>query len=125
MKIAVSAAGDTIESSMDMRFGRAPFFIMIDSDTGDYEAVDNGAAQSSGGAGIAAAQMVVDKGAEAVITGNMGPNAMRVLTAGDIPVYGGSQSTVEENVEQLKKGLLTKIETTAPAHFGMGGQGRR
>lgn len=125
MKIAVSAAGDTPDSPMDMRFGRAPYFILIDPDTGAYEAADNGAAQSSGGAGIATAQMIVDKGAHAVITGNVGPNAMRVLNAGDIPVYGGRQVTVRENMDLFKKGQLEKIETTVPAHFGMGGQGRR
>jgi predicted Fe-Mo cluster-binding NifX family protein len=124
MKIAVSAAGDTIESGMDMRFGRAPYFIIIDQDTGEYKTVDNGAAQSSGGAGIAAAQMIVDKGVNAVITGNVGPNAMRVLAAGDIPVYGGRHATVRENIEEFKKGLLEMINTTVPAHFGMGGQGR-
>ena len=125
MRIAVSAAGDTPDSPMDMRFGRAPYFILIDPDTGAYEAADNGAAQSSGGAGIATAQMIVDKGAHAVITGNVGPNAMRVLNAGDIPVYGGRQVTVRENMDLFKKGQLEKIETTVPAHFGMGGQGRR
>jgi len=125
MKIAVSAEGDTLTSIMDMRFGRAPYFIMIDTDTGEYEAVDNGAAQSSGGAGIAAAQMLVDKGIKILITGNVGPNAMKVLTAGDIPVYGGRQSTVRENMEAYNTGLLEKIDTTVPAHFGLGGQGRR
>ena len=125
MKIAVSAEGDTIESRMDLRFGRTPFFLIIDRDTGDCEPVDNEAASASGGAGIAAAQMIVDKGAKILITGNVGPNAMKVLRAGDGSIYKGRQAPVRENMEYFQKGLLPEIETTVPAHFGMGGQGRR
>ena len=88
----------------------------------DYEAIDNSAAASSGGAGISAAQLVADKGAEALITGNVGPNAMNVLKAANIEIYKGNASTVKENMELFKKGALERISTTVPAHFGMGGK---
>lgn len=125
MKIAVSAEGNTLESPMDLRFGRAAYFIIMDEETGNFEAADNHAASFSGGAGIATAQMIVDKGVEAVITGNVGPNAMNVLRAGEVAVYKGSHVSVQENVEHFKKGALEKIVSTVPAHFGMGGQGRQ
>lgn len=122
MKIAVSAAGNTMESQMDQRFGRAASFIIVETKNMDYEAIDNAAAASSGGAGISAAQLVADKGAEAVITGNVGPNAMNVLKAAKIEIYKGSAVSVKENVELFKRGALEGISTTVPAHYGMGGK---
>ncbi|MEZ4358464.1 MAG: NifB/NifX family molybdenum-iron cluster-binding protein [Eubacteriales bacterium] len=120
MKIAVSAKGNTMESQMDKRFGRAANFIIIETETLNYEVIDNIAAVSSGGAGISAAQLVADKGVEAVITGNVGPNAMNVLRAAGIEIYKGNADCVKENVELLKKEALEKINTAVPSHFGMG-----
>jgi len=125
MKIAVSAEGNSAESPMDLRFGRAAYFMIMDGGTGEYEAVDNNAASFSGGAGIATAQMIVDKGVETVITGNVGPNAMNVLRAGDVAIYKGSHVSVKENMEQFHRGMLEAITSTVPAHYGMGGQGRQ
>ena len=122
MKIAISATGNMMESQMDQRFGRAASFIIVETETMAYEALDNGAAADSGGAGISAAQLVADKDALAVITGNVGPNAMNVLKAANIQIYKGSAASVKENVELFKKGALEKISTTVPAHFGMGGK---
>ncbi|MFA6671010.1 MAG: NifB/NifX family molybdenum-iron cluster-binding protein [Bacillota bacterium] len=122
MKIAVSATGNTLESQLDLRFGRAAAFIIMDTETMDFEAVDNSGAAAAGGAGISAAQLVADKDVEAVITGNVGPNAMNVLKAANIEIYRGNAASVKDNVEQFKKGGLTKINTTVPPHFGMGGR---
>lgn len=122
MKIAISATGKTMDSQMDQRFGRAASFIIVETNTLDYEAIDNTAAASSGGAGISAAQTVADKEAKAVITGNVGPNAMNVLKAANIEIYQGSAASVKENVALFIKGTLQKISTNVPAHFGMGGK---
>lgn len=120
MEIAVSATGNTMESQMDQRFGRAASFIVVDTQTMEYEPIDNTAAASSGGAGISAAQLVADKDAEALITGNVGPNAMNVLNAAKIEIYKGRAASVKDNVELFMKGELERIHTNAPAHFGMG-----
>ncbi len=125
MKIVISSTGNTLESAMDQRFGRAACFIVMDTDTMSFESIDNGAAASSGGAGITSAQTVVDKGVEAVITGNVGPNAMNVLKAAQIDIFKGSLVSVKENVEKFKKGLLEKVDTAVPQHFGMGFSGGR
>lgn len=122
MKICVSSTGDSIESALDPRFGRAAYFTIIDTETMDSEIIENLAAASGGGAGITSGQMMVDKNVTAVITGNMGPNAMNVLKAANIEIYRGSNTTVKENVEEFKKGLLEKIGTTVPSHYGMGAQ---
>jgi len=120
MKITVSATGNTMDSQIDQRFGRAAAFVFVETDTMDFEAIDNAAAASSGGAGIAAAQLVADKDVKAVITGNVGPNAMNVLNAANIGIYKVGALTVKENVELFKKGELERISKTVPAHFGMG-----
>lgn len=119
--IAISAAGSDMESRMDQRFGRAACFAIIDTETMKYEFLDNAAAAASGGAGISAAQTVADKNVKAVITGNVGPNAGKVLSAAGIEVYYGKDVTVKENAELFKKGSLEKITSSAPRHYGLRG----
>ena len=121
MKIGVSSTGNNWESQLDLRFGRAAVFMIVETKTMEYEAVKNEGAASSGGAGVSAAQLIVNQDVQAVITGNVGPNAMNVLKAANIEILKGSAVSVKENVEQFKKGLLDKISTTVPPHFGMGG----
>jgi len=120
MKIAMSAKGKTLESPLDQRFGRAANFIVIQTNNMEVEVVDNSAVAASGGAGISAAEMIVKKDVETVITGNVGPNAMNVLKAAKIKIYKGSAESVKENVELFKKGQLVEISKTVPAHYGMG-----
>ena len=119
MKIAVTSTGKTLDSQVDPRFGRACCFIVIDTETMDFSAIENESAAAAGGAGISSAKTVIDAGAEAVITGNCGPNAHRTLTAAGIKLYVGVTGTVAEAVELFKDGKLT--ETTEPnvqTHFG-------
>jgi predicted Fe-Mo cluster-binding NifX family protein len=104
MKIAVSARGKTLESEMDPRFGRAAYFILIDPESMAFEVLENRQNLSlPQGAGIQAAQTVVDHGARAVITGNCGPKAFRVLQAAGVQVAVGLTGTVREGVERFKK----------------------
>jgi predicted Fe-Mo cluster-binding NifX family protein len=78
MKLAVSSAGTTLESNVDPRFGRCPYFIYVDSDTLQFEAVENPGATAGGGAGIATAQAVAAEGAGVVIDGQLQvPTPMR------------------------------------------------
>jgi len=120
MKIAVTSTGRTLDSQVDPRFGRAACFIIIDTETMDFNVVENESAAAAGGAGISSAKVVIDAGAEAVLTGNCGPNAERTLSTADIKLYTGATGTVAEAVELFKDGKLT--EATGPnvePHFGM------
>jgi predicted Fe-Mo cluster-binding NifX family protein len=123
MKVCVSSSGNSLDSKMDPRFGRAAYFVIADTDTMDDEIIENSAAASGGGAGITSGQLMVDKEVAAVVTGNVGPNAMNVLKAANIDIYRGADISVKENIEKLKKELLEKINTTVPSHYGMGLQG--
>lgn len=121
MKVVVTATGGDLDAQVDPRFGRANFFIFVDSETLDFEVLPNPAQGASGGAGVQAAQAVADKGAEAVITGQVGPNALYALKAAGIRVYVGAQGTVREALELFRSGRLKEATSpTAPAHSGMG-----
>jgi hypothetical protein len=85
MKIAVSASSPALESPVDPRFGRCLYFLIVDPETMEFEAVENPYVSASGGAGIQAAQLVIQKNVEAVLTGSCGPNAFQEATGPDVP----------------------------------------
>ena len=122
MKICISSTGSSMDSTLDPRFGRAVYFIIADTETMEYESIENTAALSGGGAGVTSGQLMADKGVSAVITGSVGPNAMNVLKAAEIDVYRGLPTTVKENIAKVKEGSLEKIDSPGPSHSGMGGQ---
>lgn len=92
---------------MDRRFGRAPGFLVYDLDTKDFTIIDNQQnLQAAQGAGIQAAQHVVNSGASALITGHCGPKAFRVLSAAQVAIYNCEADTVAEAIEQFQSGQL-------------------
>jgi len=122
MKIAVSATGTGLDAQVDPRFGRCQYFIIIDPDTMEFEAVDNSSAMSAGGAGISAAQAVAATGVQAVLTGNCGPNAYQVLSSAGIQVISGVSGKVRDAVEGYQSGKFkANAQANVPDHFGMGG----
>jgi predicted Fe-Mo cluster-binding NifX family protein len=122
MKIAVSATGKDLNCQIDPRFGRCQYFIFVDPETMEFEASENEGLMASGGAGVQAAQLIVQKGASALITGNLGPNAASALSASGIKVHLVSGGTVREVTDAFKEGILKETKgSTVPPHFGMGG----
>ena len=111
MKVAVTSQGPDLDSPVDPRFGRAKYFIVVDTDSGEFSAHDNtqnvNAAQ---GAGIQAGRTVVDLGVEAVITDNVGPKAFATLQAANVKVHQGASGTVKEAIEKFKAGQLQGAE---------------
>jgi len=123
MKICVTAQGKTLDDQVDPRFGRCQFFIVVDTDTLDFEAVENQSAQFSGGAGIQSGQLMASKGVKAVLTGNVGPNAFQTLTAGGIKIYTGLSGKIRDAVEKYKGGTLKPTENpNVGSKFGMPGK---
>jgi predicted Fe-Mo cluster-binding NifX family protein len=127
MKICVSAAANSLDSPIDSRFGRCPYFVIVDSENMRFESLQNLASDAGGGAGIQAAQTVARSGAEVLITGNVGPNAFQALSAARIKIVTGASGTVREVIEKYKKGELRDGNApTVSGHFGLGrGKGRR
>lgn len=120
MKIVITATGKTMDSPVDQRFGRAAYFVVVDTETMDFAVIDNENVAAAGGAGISSAKAVIDAGAEAVLTGNCGPNAERTLTAAGAKLYTGVTGTVAEAVELFKGGKLTEAAgPNVQEHFGV------
>jgi len=126
MKVAVSAAGSSLDSEVDPRFGRCQYLLIVDSESLAFEALENPALSSPGGAGIQAAEAVVDRGAGAVITGNCGPNAYQVLSAAGIPVFVGASGSVRQAIDAYRRGdLLATPGPSVGPYSGIGpGMGR-
>ncbi len=111
MKVAVTSQGPDLSSAVDPRFGRAKYFVIVDAESGGFEAVDNAQnLNAPQGAGIQAAQNVSAKGAGVLITGHCGPNAFRTLSAAGIKVLTGAEGTVSEALEKFKAGELKESE---------------
>ena len=121
MKAAVSSAGPSLDSQVDPRFGRCPYFIIVDADTMDFEAIENPNVMAMGGAGIQSAQFIANKGAEVVLTGNCGPNAFQTLSAAGVRVVVGVMGTVKDAVERFKRGeLQPTMQPSVASHLGTG-----
>lgn len=121
MKIAVPSEGNTLESGVCQSFGRTWYFIVADLQTLEFQVIDNQAASSQGGAGIKAAQAVVDSGAEAVITFHCGQNAADVLKAADIKILKAVSGTVSEMIRKYNAGELVELTEIHPGYHQHGG----
>jgi len=108
MKVVVTAQDNVLTCLVDPRFARARYFIIMDTDTGVWQAADNSqnlyAAQ---GAGVQAAGNVAELGADVVLTGHCGPNAFGTLAAAGIKLCTGVDGTVEQAIERFKAGELS------------------
>lgn len=121
MKIAVSSTASDLSAQVDPRFGRCQYFIIVDPDSMEFEDVDNSGAAASGGAGIAAAQLIAGKEVEAVLTGNCGPNAFNVLEKAGVKVMTDVSGTIKEAVEGYKAGRYNAVsQANVSPHSGMG-----
>ena len=123
MKICISSTGKDLDASVDQRFGRCPYFVIVDTETMKTKAISNESTLASGGAGIQAAQIVTREGVTSVITGNIGPNAFQILQAAGIQVFTGAKGMIKDAVEKYKKGELTETQSpNVESHSGIGGK---
>jgi predicted Fe-Mo cluster-binding NifX family protein len=111
MKICITSQGSTLDAQVEERFGRAPFFIIVESENGSLEAINNPYADGSGGVGPKAAQVLIANNVKALVSGQIGGNAQEVLAAAGIAMYtyrsGGS---VKDALDQFTKNTLTRSE---------------
>jgi len=111
MKIAVTAQGNEMSSEIDLRFGRAKWLIVVDTETGDFRVHDNAVnLNAAQGAGIQTGQNIANLGVEAVITGNVGPNAFKTLNAANIKIFLAEKQTVQKAIDSFKAGELKEID---------------
>lgn len=120
MKVVVTANGTDLETRVSPVFGRCPELVFIDTDTMRFETVVNPEGTTLRGAGFQAAEFVVERGAQAVVTGNVGPNTFGVLQAAGVPVYFCGSGTVREAIAAYKAGQLQLLEAASvPTHSGI------
>ncbi len=119
MRIAVTAEGETLDSQVDPRFGRASVFLIVDSETMAFEAVKNDQNLNlPQGAGIQAAQNVIQHNPDVVLTGNCGPKAFKVLRAGGVEVFVGVQGKVLDAVTAYNQGKYASAgEANVEGHW--------
>ncbi|UCF71924.1 MAG: NifB/NifX family molybdenum-iron cluster-binding protein [Deltaproteobacteria bacterium] len=121
MKVAVSSMGSDLDAQVDPRFGRCAYFLIVNPDDMTFEAFGNESVALGGGAGIQSGQFIASKGANVVITGNVGPNASRTLNAAGVDVIVGVSGPIREAIERYKRGELSPTDqASVPGHFGMG-----
>lgn len=121
MKIAIPVEKDNLETTVCPSFGRAPYFLLYQLDIKESEFINNPAASSPGGAGIKAAQVIVDSAAQVLLTPRCGENAADVLKASNIKIYKTSGTSAQENISAFSKGELSLLEEIHPGFHGQVG----
>ena len=121
MLIVIPANGANLDAPTSPIFGRCQTFVFVDPETLDFEALLNPALDAPGGAGVQAAQTVLQHNVAAVIAPSLGPNAFRVIQAAGVPAYQLQGATVREVIAAFNAGQLARLETPGADHVGIGG----
>ena len=120
MTICITTATTDPDSPLEVRFGRSPYYTFVDLETNETHVERNELAGGAGGVGAQAAQYVAERGAEAVVTGQVGPNAFRVLQAAGVATYTTTERTVSGALRAYREGRVQKVDgPTAASHQGM------
>ena len=109
MKVAIPVDSQAFDGAVAENFGRSANFLIYDTDTRAISYIDNSAIMSQGGAGIKAAQMVIDQGVEALITPRCGENAVKVLNAAGVKMFQSISGTAQENLEAFTEERLSSL----------------
>jgi predicted Fe-Mo cluster-binding NifX family protein len=118
MKVIIPADTNRLDSPVFGSFGRAPWFALFDTEHNALKFIENSAASSQGGAGVKAAQAVLDSGAEAVITPRLGQNAAEVFSTADVKIYEAQEASIEKNIEWFTAGKLKPLTQVHPGIHG-------
>lgn len=121
MKIAIPADEKILNSDVCMSFGRAPYFYIYETVTKMGDFIENGAATSPGGAGIKAAQVVVDNHADILITPRCGENAAEVFKGTQLKIYKSTIGSIADNLEAYNNNKLSELEQFHAGFHGIGG----
>jgi len=125
-RVCITSTGHTASDPFDPRFGRCSFFLIVDGLENEFRAVENRARFLGNGAGIQAAQEIANLDVTVLLTGDLGPNAFRVVGAAGIRTYRAFGRNALEVLSEYRAGKLQEINApTGPGHHGGGGRGQR
>jgi len=111
MKIAISVTRPGDEATLEMRFGRCPYFAVYDSESENFDWYENEGIKAASGAGTGAAQALLDRGVEAVISGQFGPKAVQVLEAGGVKMFlAPANLPINEVIAKWRAGELKEYQ---------------
>lgn len=119
MKIAISSFGKSTTDLLNKRFGRCEYFQIYDNENNQVKVIENEGLKAGGGAGIAAAQQLVDENIDTLITGNLGPNAFEIIEKSKISAYKSDEILVEDVLEKFKNNQLSEIKIAGQSHHGI------
>lgn len=118
MKISISAKGKTLDSLLDERFGRCEYFLIYDTKNEQLNVLENKGQTAAGGAGIKAAQQLIDEKVDLIITGHLGPNAYELIGKSGIKAYKCKSMLISSAIEKYNNAELPEIKEAGPAHHG-------
>lgn len=110
MKLAIPAKGPTLDSMLANRFGRSPYFIILDISSKEWESLSNPAAESQHGAGTQSAQFLIDNKIDAVVSSRFGPKAGKILVSAGVALWESAPRTVKTIMDDFLKGQLKPVE---------------
>jgi predicted Fe-Mo cluster-binding NifX family protein len=122
VKIALPVESKGMEENICQSFGRTPYFLVYNTETKDDAYIDNSAISSQGGAGIKAAQVIVDNDVSILITPRCGENAAAVINGADIKIYKSISGTVKDNIKAFNEGRLSCLEEIHAGFHNHGGK---
>ncbi len=111
MKIVISSQGEEKDSLMDSRFGRCEYFCIYNTEDGNFKVIENTAVNSSAGAGVEAANLVLKENINAVVTGNVGPHANEVLKRSNIKIFTSDIKKISDIIEEYKENKLKEFNS--------------
>lgn len=110
MKVAIPVDEKKLEANVSESFGRAPAFLIYNTDTKESTFLDNTAADSTGGAGIKAVQIIVDCQVQALLTPRCGQNAADVLKEAEIHIYRSHPGSAKANIDAFAENQLEILD---------------
>ncbi len=96
MRICFTAQGTSIEDEIDPRFGRALYFLIYDPQTKSIKYMDNPNKNLQQGVGPKSVQFLSENQVDVLFTGQIGPNAQRVLQAANIKTIHGASGKIKD-----------------------------
>ncbi len=122
MKLALPTNEESMDKGICKSFGRAPYFLIHDTETGEDQFIKNSAADSQGGAGIKAGQVVVDTGAKVLLTPRCGENAAEVIKGANIKIYKTEGDSIQDNIKAYQEGKLSPLDEIHAGLHNKGGK---